>query len=447
MSVTAGQETSAFGEPPAVSAIAVTVTSLDGTLDLTASGAPGQTFDFGDHFDAFEKITVTVDGSAGGREVMGGRSLPGILLSSVVGEIPVLAQRKEQWARPLGGLAASHVNGAATVMAGRYLALTGGTAAKGDPASTPGDLDAYDLWSLSGDATAAYFSTVPETIVPVPASTSNPDSQVLLLGAAGPELFDYTEGDDNTDNAPLGLPAGMTAWSDVTGGAVIDDGNGRAFVVGATRSSGATTAVLGVEVDTVGDVVLTSYPLHVARAGAAAAYIQGVGLVVVGGSSTPPGVEVLAPAGAAFVAQGSTPADPVAGAGAVTDGGSGLFLVGGVEPGGAIAPTRHLSPASCPTACTAAAVPGLAALPVALVDVSTYPLGGQRFLAVGNQVTGGGLTRSFIVDAGALAVTEALLREPRQGASVIPVPNGAIAVLGGQHADGTPALSVEMFLP
>jgi hypothetical protein len=444
--VTAGQETAAFVEAPAVSMVAVTVTSLDGTIDVTATGAPAQTFDFGD-FDEFEQITVTLDGTAESGQVMGGQTLPGLLLSTVVGDIPVFAQRKGQWSRPLGGLAASHVNGVATVIEGRYLALTGGTAATGDPTSTTGDVDAYDLFGLGGDATSTFFSTAPQTIVAVPASTYNPDSQALILGSGSPELYDYTQGADNTDNAPLSLPTGMTAWTDVTGGAVLSDGKGRAFVVGATRGSGATTAVLAVEVDADGDVVLTDYPLIVARAGAAAAYIEGVGLVVAGGSSMPPGVEVLSPAGAAFVAQGNSPADPVAGAGAVTDGGSGLVLIGGVEPGGAIAPTRHLELTNCTAGCAAAAVPGLAMLPIALVNVSAYPLGGQRSLAVGTQLGDGGLNRSFIVDIGALIVTEALLREPRQGASVIPAPNATLAVLGGEHADGTPALSVELFLP
>jgi hypothetical protein len=45
------------------------------------------------------------------------------------------------------------------------------------------------------------------------------------------------------------------------------------------------------------------------------------------------------------------------------------------------------------------------------------------------------------------AVTEMPLREPRRGATAVPAPNGTLALMGGVHLDGTPALSVEMFFP
>ncbi len=445
--VTVGQETDAFTESPAVTMVAVTLTSLDGTLNTTLDAAPGGTFDFGDQIDSSEQISLSVTGTSSEGTVMGGQTLAGLLLSSVTGTIPVFAQRKQQWSRPWGGLAASHVNGVATVVEERYLSILGGTAATKDTTSTPANVDTYDLFALGGDDTTTPVVAGVLTVVPIPTSDNNLDSQSLYLADSGPVLYDYTMGAVNTTNAAFVLPTGVTAWSDVTGGAVLFDGSGRAFIVGATRASGPTDVVLDVEVDENGDVVLTNFPLNSKRAGAAAAYIANVGLVVAGGSDTAAGVEVLSPTGAAFVLQGGYPSIAVTGAGLVTDGPSnGAWMVGGVKSDGSVAETLHLPLSSCGTACTWDTPLAPLMLPAALVGVSAYQLTNGDLLAVGNE-PGGGFTRSFMIDVEKPGVTEALLKEPRKGASVIPAPNATLALLGGEHADGTPALSVELFLP
>jgi hypothetical protein len=473
INVTAGQETDAFTQAPAVAMVGVTIIPAGTTSGVTASAPPGGVFDFVDNFDNSTAIGITLDGTTGAAtssgtggsgaggsssadagtipantQVMGGQTLNGLLLSSIIGSIPVFAQRKEQWSRPPGGLAASHVNGVVTVTEDRFLTILGGTAATGDTTSTPTNVDTYDLFGLTGEQSSPpVYVPGPQTIVPVPVSDNNTDTQSLFINASSIQLYDYTLGSDNTaNNAPLTMPTGITSWSDVTGGAVLSDGAGRAFVVGATRSTGATTAVLDVEVDTNGDVVLTNFPLTIKRAGAAAAYIQGIGLVVAGGSTEAPGVEVLSPTGTAFVAQGDYPADPTVGAGAVTDAGTGMVLVGGVQPNGMPQQTRDLDLSCVATACVPVPIP-LATLPVALVNVQAYQLSGLTSLAVGTQVSDG-FTLSFVVNVGNKpSFTPKLLREPRKGASVIPSPNATLAVLGGEHADGTPALSVELFLP
>jgi len=450
--ITAGQETTAFSEAPAVTTVAVTITSLDGSINTTLNPAPGQAFDFGDGFDNTEQISISVAGtnSSSTQPILGGQSLSGLLLSSIEGGITVFAQRKYQWSRPWGGLAASHVDGVATVVEERFLSLSGGHAATGDTTSTATNVDTYDLFGLTGDATTPPLFSGAQTIVPIPVSSNNTDTQALFLSDSGPQLYDYTLGSADTTNAALDLPAGVTAWSDVTGGAVLSDGSGRAFVVGATRSSGATDVVLDIEVDSNGDVVLTNFPLNAKRAGAAAAYIAGVGLVVAGGSATGGGVEVLSPTGAGFVLQGGYLPINVTGAGVVTDGATnGVWLLGGVDAMGNPAPTLHLPLSSCGAGCMPDTPNTALQLPNALVGVSAYMLTNGSLLAVGNE-PGGGFTRSFIVDVGVgvqMPVTEALLKEPRKGAAVIPAPNATLALLGGEHADGTPALSVELFLP
>jgi hypothetical protein len=127
----------------------------------------------------------------------------------------------------------------------------------------------------------------------------------------------------------------------------------------------------------------------------------------------------------------------------VIDESAGITLVGGADHGTA-APTRRLDP-SCAGLCSVEIVQN-AGLPAAIGGVSAFALGSGRVVAVGDEVGDKGMTRSFVVDLGG-AVTEIALREPRRGASVIPAPNGTLALLGGVHEDGSPALSVELFFP
>jgi hypothetical protein len=57
-----------------------------------------------------------------------------------------------------------------------------------------------------------------------------------------------------------------------------------------------------------------------------------------------------------------------------------------------------------------------------------------------------GLLRVFVVDLGGVT-TELPLREPRRGAVPLPTPLGTLALLGGEHADGTPATAAEFLFP
>jgi hypothetical protein len=55
--------------------------------------------------------------------------------------------------------------------------------------------------------------------------------------------------------------------------------------------------------------------------------------------------------------------------------------------------------------------------------------------------------RSRLVDVAAEEVTSLPLREPRRGASVLPAPNGTLALIGGETLDGAAAHSIELFFP
>jgi hypothetical protein len=418
--ITRGQEADTFSMEPSVVEVDIDVTSLDGTVQLHASAAPGGSFDLGD-VPADQLLTFEVTGKRqDGAAVVRGRSLSGISLGGEGTTVPVFVQRPNRWARPLGGLLETHVAAPAGVLDEQYVYLAGGAVPEaGDPAQGA----FFDLLTLGGKR-GGTFPRLPETIV-------SQGRRALLIDAAGATVI----GDQSA--IPVSPPGGL-AFADVAGGRPVVAGDGRVFVVGATRREKPTRAVLIVAADG----SLRAASLAEARAGAAALWAEGVGLVVAGGSAAGAGVEVLPDGTTSSVARGY-PADPVVGAGAVIDPRGGIALVGGAD-GGTAAPTRRLDPA-CASLCSVEVVQN-AGLPAAIGGVAAFALGAGRVVAVGDELGDKGMTRSFLVDLGG-AVTEIALREPRRGASVIPAPNGTLALLGGVHEDGSPALSVELFFP
>jgi hypothetical protein len=469
--VTPGLEDGARGDGPdaftqslAVDNVTVSVTSLDGTVNLSASTTPGGTFDLGD-VPVDEQIHVAVTATVANTPVMGGQSLKGVLLSALDGaSLPVFAERFNTWSRPPGGFATAHVGGVGAVLGEEYLLLTGGAHAGKDPNGNPKGVERYDLLSLTGAAGGVAFDRVAESLASLTwtdPNTSVPVEQVLAIDASGASWIDYAAAVGPTPVTPL--PAGLGSWADVAGGAavLVDDTLNSVFIVGATRPTMPTAMVLLVSIDQDTDTAtLSTYKLTTPRAGAAAVWIDDVGLVVAGGSEQGPGVEVLtytSSGGSGSSGIGGTytfatgfgsrgfPADPVVGAGAAASGTNGMALIGGTA-NGMPAPTRVLGDLGCEAACTVSQAP--AALPVALRNVNAYALGtGTRVLAVGDEVGGMGMTRVFAMDLTSAATSELPLRVPRRGAVPVPTPLGNLALLGGEKADGTAVTSIEMLLP
>lgn len=423
--ITTGLETDAFTADPPVTRVDVRVTSIDGEIDVSASAKPGGTFDLGD-VPIDQQVIVEVTGvDATGNTILRGRSLNGLPLDGISGGIIVFAQRTGAWARPPGGLSQTHVGGVTATLGERYLISAGGALAAGDTKSTdPGHVDTYDLFSLAGGTSSA-FPRVPKTLVSLV-------DALLCIDDAGATWVDYAQSVTYDTTAPTGL----ASFADVAGGAAIAASDGRTFVVGATRRSAPSQAVLAIATDG----SLTAFTLEAPRMGAAAAWIEGVGLVVAGGSATGPGVEVLGPTATAFASRGFPP-DPTEGAGAVTDGADGVALLGGTLLGQA-APTRLFKP-SCVTDCAVSEV-ATATLPVALTGVSPYLIQGTHVIAVGDEAGGMGLTRAFLVDLVG-GSEEIPLKEPRRGAVSVPTPLANLAIIGGERPDGTPASSVELY--
>jgi hypothetical protein len=119
-----------------------------------------------------------------------------------------------------------------------------------------------------------------------PATVAIAGAKALAIDHAGnATLTDLEAETSSTPSAPPGM-----AFADVAGGQVVMGEDGSAFVVGATRGSAPTDAVLRLATDG----TLAVRRLTKARTGAAATWATGRGLVVAYGSEASP-LEVLAP--------------------------------------------------------------------------------------------------------------------------------------------------------
>jgi len=324
------------------------------------------------------------------------------------------------------------------LIGGRYLFVGGGTDTTLALAT-----QLYDFASLSPLPS-------PPTLAVTPQSLAFVGTAGWIVGPSGTPAvttaseFDFAAGTATAVTAPSGGPF---TFDDIAGGATVSatDGSGAQFIVGGTRTTGtatsaATTAVL--EIDSTGALswLTTKYP----RWGAAATWVDAVGLVVAGGSASAPGVEILDP-----TMQTNSrpldgyPSDPSVSSGATTlDDVRTVLLAGGVQPDGSDAGVRTVD-LSCQAAC--AAVPWTA-LPEPLTATQAFAIAPLGAGAVSRSATvvgtdGSGTTHVFVV-ASAQATEEPTAVAHRNARAVpSPVgPRGSILLFGG-------ADTVESFVP
>jgi len=428
LQIVTGHEEDTFSAAPAVTKIRIEAKTTTGTT-FAAETTPGGTFDLGDVPEG-EPLGVEVTGTtAEGATVVRGRSLTGIVPGAFASEdIPVFVQRVGTWARPPGGLVRAHVDAPGAVLGERFLLTTGGsTAASATGAAEVRLGDSYDLVGW-GPAVTPELPRRARSIV-------GRLGGMLLVGDTGASVVNV----DGT-NYDVAWPESAGSFADVAGGVVVDSPSGTSHVVGATRVDTETDKVLLADASG----VLSTRKLAAARKGAAAAWAPGVGLVVVAGSASAAGFEVLPEGGTAFVAR-DMPADATEGAAAVVAGDGKMALVGGIDAAGGPAATRTWN-ASCTASCMAEEVTG-ATLPVGLTRSQAFSLGGSRVIVIGHEASATKRVRTFVIDFSGPTVEERTLREPRSGATVVAAPNGTLAILGGLLEDGAPALHVETFFP
>jgi hypothetical protein len=358
-------------------------------------------------------------------------------------DYPLFAGRTDAFCRPPGTLVTAQGEHPPTGLVwGRYLWILG--------ASSPTAIttDSYDLvgWGEAAPGTEENsFATVTCTQQPCKfesfATYAYYDSTsvyqfALGIGADWAKSFNVYDGTTQDVNT---RPSGLSSWSDLAGGRTLTSYAGAVYIVGATRSSADSNAVL--EISTATNSGLAIRSLLGQRKGAAATYVEKRGLIVVGGSaadSTAAGIEVLAPGGDKFTAL-PYPPDSVQGAALVAENSETstiLWRIGGRNADGTPAPSVAYDLA-CTQDCQVQALPALD------VDVATaigffYQ---DNHIIVGEQPDGS-MVAWRLTTSGATPIPQ---RQPRRAASAVQLPNGFVALVGGKLlSDGSDALSFEV---
>ena len=438
--VSTGQETGVLSIAPVIKSVTVVAKKADGTntvLEQATATAPDWTFDLGTVNDT-NPIYFDITGfAADGKTVLaGGQSVTVVPGAISNGALSLFLERLGGFSRPNGGMSTSHVHGQAFVVGERYVMLTGGDKAENTtttPQPTTG-IDGYDLLSFGPSASNTGFDMVAETIV-------TQGTRVLLINHDTAEWFDLSTSNMPTTPTP---PTGLT-WADVAGGKAIEGNNGT-FVVGATRETSPTGAVL--VIDSMGN--LTAKFLSVPRAGAAAGYVGGHGVVVAFGASKEPGVEVIPDDTTTAPSPLAYPGDATTGAAlapaSLTLPIEKAFVVGGTVAG-APAASRVID-LGCVTNVCAFADQGTPPIDTIASRSQAFVVSGAgALIVIGDDPNG--QTRAFqvVLQGDQSGVTELPFRDPRKGATAIDTPNGLLAVLGGELISGGPALSVELLFP
>jgi hypothetical protein len=369
---------------------------------------------------------------ADGNRIAEGRTLyasPGDLVGA---EIPMFFARTDRATRPNGAFAMPpKQNPLAAVFGDSHVWLFD------DSSEDTMETDTYTIsyWEQSTPPTA-YASMA---CTKVPCNLRN----LLVVGSVNAIvvadkwafLISGTEG----WGAKYELPEDLDAWTDVTGGRVLPGGNSSAILFGPTRLDDATDKILAL--DGYGNPTVLS--LKNKRAGAAIAFEEDIGMVMVGGSTEGAGVEQMRGDDDAFV-ELPYPADPVIGAALVMEDGSHLLRVGGLTPDGSAAPTVRID-LECTENC---AYEPVSDLNVDLRVAQSYfdPITSHT-LVVGEDADG--VTQVYRYFDGQISAIEIPNEQKRVHALALELPNQQLGLIGGtEPGDDTQsrsALSVIAF--
>ena len=397
--ITTGDEADALTRFPAPTTLIVQALDVDGNAqELARSALPTDELSLGEksRTDVGALRILAID--AAGKTLLRGETLYvqfGALENSPLG---VFLQRTGELARmPASTLALDAPR--LGIAVARYVVAASGTA-----------IAVYDLLRLT---TLAGLPALPR-----PArSLVTFGTAAIVIDEAGATTVDLS----TNATSDLAAPAGIT-FAEIAGGATVTLPDGSAYVVGGTRATGGPSArVLVIGKDgTVGFATLAT-----PREGACATWVDGRGLVVMGGSATGPGVEVLAPGATQSAALAYAP-DEVKGCGASSLDASHVLVAGGTgypaATGGA-APARVLDLA-CAAACVPSVWPGL----MPLVRADSFTLAQGAVLVAGDDEVGA--SRAF--RATAEGTTEIAVKAPRRGARLVALPiKGTAALVGG----------------
>lgn len=422
LSITVGKETDTWTGDPAPTQVVVDKQLSDGTRTTLSSGAPPlDRVDLGNGAPGWYEITGT---DAGGTARVRGRSIeldPAGLAGLVV---PLFVGRADAFSRPPGDLLTARGNNLPAAIVAAHHLLVAGSATSGGF-----NIDGYDFGAWAPHGVYAPISC-PAASCTVRSLAVVDVTLAVVIGDDWAESIDTSSGAQTTE----ALPDGLDNFGEIAGGRTIVAGDGSAYIVGATRATPATSAVLRISSTGVPTVLRLGTP----RAGAAATWIAGRGLLVVGGSTDGAGAELVADGAPAF-ASVPYPADATTGAALIATDADTALRLGGRDAKGDAAPTVSLA-IGCTSSCTLQP----AAPDVALDDAQAFAFDSGDIAVVG---TANGQTGAFHLAPGATSAEPVPLREPRIGATALLAPTGQLALVGGTHPDGTPATSIELYLP
>jgi len=416
-----GHEPDPWTESPAPTRGRVEKELADGSRSVIVDGpAPVREFSLGE--GGVGRFVVSGDDADGVTRVRA-RSLPVSPAGLASSILPLFVSRTGTFARPPGELVTDQgERPPAAVVAGRYVVFAGG--ASGDRVA----LDGYDLgaWSPLQPPPSMGCPTAPCEITSLAVVSG---TLSLAIGSDWAIWFDLDAG----TSGDVARPDGLASWADVAGGSTVLTPSGEAYVVGATRMDAPSQAVVRIDADG----VLSYVALVTPRRGAAATWVTGRGLVVVGGAGgSAAGAELMADGANAFTVL-PYPSDETTGSALVARDGSRVLRVGGRDAASSPAPSVELD-LGCGTGCQ----PTPAGADVALDRAAAFSVAEGHVLVVGDDADGN--TSAALLDG--TSATPVPLRDPRKGATALALPTGHVGVVGGIGGDGAGVGSVELYI-
>lgn len=393
-----GGETGVFTRDPAPTTLTVDLVDSSGGRKNLFTGGVNDSLSLGDVDQSAEGYLDLSAADAAGTVRVRGRSLPFTFGAIADATFDLFVQRTGEFARIPGDVDAREAP-LTTIVTGRYVMVAGGTA----------DTTLYDVlvWGPLG---------TPPNLPRVPKTLAVSGTRALVVDDNGATSFDLSASTSTDVTVPQG-----GALSEIVGGETVYANDGTAYIVGATRPNGDPTArVLKVATDGTLSFVSLSAP----RVGAAAVWVEGRGVVVLGGSTTAPGIEVLGAGGTSAAALAYDPIKVPVLSAAALDGG---HVVAGAAPA--------LYDLTCVSTCKPAPWKAPA---VTLVHADYFPLPNLTtdILAVGWDAQGD----THVVRVTEKTATDVPLKVPRKRARGVAMPNGAVGVFGG-------ALQAESYFP
>ena len=423
--LTQGQETDTWTADPVPVSVRVTRILEDGTRKRVATlDVPPVPFSMGQEGVARFEVTAPDED---GKTAVWGRSLTLDTLGLSGSTLYLFVGRTGRFSRPPNQAMIDHGEMApAAVVGDRHIFLAGGT--------------------HNSYAVAEYYDLGLWGVVPTPIAFECPAQPCefrsiavvdgWLLVAVGDNWARWFDLGDATFTSygEAELPSRLDSYSGVAGGRTVYAPDGTAYIVGATRTGPPTSEVLQVDVDG----ALSALSTTVARAGAAATWVDERGLVVVGGAAEECGAELLAEGSDAFVPLPFAP-DPTTGAALAGVDKSTVMRLGGKTADGEAADSVTLA-LGCGTECQ----PEPFGEPIELDQATAFRLGDDDTLLIGTEPEG--TTQAVRMRSDELEVIRP--RDARRGATALLVPTGHVALAGGVDPDSDePVPSFELLAP